>query len=54
MGNRITQKIYECSICGKTPENGEHMWHMGNETWCKKCCEEQEQQEQEEEVNESN
>jgi hypothetical protein len=45
MGNRITQKIYECSICGKTPENGEYMWHMGNEVWCEDCCKEQEEQE---------
>jgi len=38
MGHRLTQKIYTCDKCGKTPEDGEYMWHMGNETWCEKCA----------------
>lgn len=41
MGQRITQTIYTCDACGKTPENGEHMWHMGSEVWCKDCCDNQ-------------
>ena len=40
MGYRITQRIYQCDKCGRTPEDGEYMWHMGNEIWCKKCCDE--------------
>lgn len=39
MGNRITQRIYKCDVCGKTPEDGEYLWHMGNEVWCRECCE---------------
>lgn len=38
MGHRITQRIYTCDICGKTPKNGESMWEMGYEVWCKECC----------------
>jgi len=38
MGHRLTQKIYTCDVCGVTPEDGEYMWHMGNEIWCEKCC----------------
>ena len=37
MGNRVTQRIYECSICEQIPEDGEYLWHMGNEIWCEKC-----------------
>ena len=40
MGQRITQIIHECSICGTIPEDGEHMWHMCGETWCEPCCNE--------------
>ncbi len=42
MGHRIIQKIYICDICGETPKDGEKLWHMGTETWCEKCCEENE------------
>ena len=38
MGQRITQRIYECDVCGETPDNGEYLWHMGMEMWCEKCC----------------
>ena len=38
MGYRLTQRIYSCDVCGKTPEDGEYMWHMGNEIWCEECC----------------
>lgn len=38
MGYRITQTIYMCDVCGRTPDDGEHMWHMGSEIWCKDCC----------------
>lgn len=43
MGQRITQRIYTCDLCGKTPDDGEYMWHMCNEVWCKECCDKQEQ-----------
>ena len=42
MGQRLTQKIYECSLCNNIPEDGQHLWQMGNEVWCKECCDEQE------------
>lgn len=48
MGQRITQHIYTCSLCGKTPEDGDYMWEMGNEIWCKECCDKQEQIEENE------
>ena len=31
MGRKITQRILDCDICGKTPKDGEDMWYMGNE-----------------------
>ena len=42
MGQRITQRILVCDICGKTPNDGEYMWEMGREVWCEECCEKQE------------
>ena len=39
MGQRLTQMIIECSICGKIPANGEYIWEMGREYWCEECCE---------------
>lgn len=42
MGQILTQKIYECSLCNNTPKDGEHLWQMGNEIWCKECCDEEE------------
>ena len=39
MGLKFYQKICECAVCGRTPEDGETMYHMGNETWCLACCE---------------
>jgi len=47
MGQRIDQRIYTCSICGETPEDGEKLWHMGNEIWCEKCCKDAEETEEE-------
>jgi len=38
MGRRITQTIYTCDVCGKTPEDGEYLWHMNNQVWCESCC----------------
>ncbi len=49
MGDRIIQRIYECSLCGKIPENGEKLWHMGNEVWCEECCDREEGKSQSEE-----
>jgi len=38
MGHRLTQRILECDVCGKVEEDGEYMWEMGTEVWCKDCC----------------
>lgn len=38
MGHRFTQRICECAVCGRTPEDGEYMWEMGNEQWCYNCA----------------
>jgi hypothetical protein len=48
MGQRLTQRIHICAICGRTPDDGEHMWWMGSETWCKECCEEEQENANEE------
>ena len=37
MGNMFTQTIHQCCECGRTPDDGEEMWWMGSETWCKDC-----------------
>jgi len=52
MGHRITQHIYTCGICGKTPENGEYLWHMNSDTICKECIDKAEEEE-EKEVNDN-
>ena len=39
MGQRITQRIYDCDICGRTPEDGEDMWEMYNGNGCVYLCE---------------
>lgn len=44
MGQRLTQRIYECSLCERVPEDGEYMWHMGNEVWCEKCVDTEEEE----------
>lgn len=44
MGRRITQTIYECSVCRNTPEDGEYLWHMNSEVWCEKCCDDADKQ----------
>ena len=38
MGQRITQVIYTCDVCGEIPEDGAKMWYMCNEVWCESCC----------------
>jgi hypothetical protein len=38
MGRRVTQRILECAICEKTPEDGEYLWEMCGEYWCEECC----------------
>ena len=38
MGQRIIQRVYECSLCNKVPEDGEYLWHMNNQIWCEECC----------------
>jgi hypothetical protein len=47
MGHRVTQRILECSECGATPEDGEYLWEMGSEHWCKECCDKDEDKESE-------
>ena len=39
MGKRVTQRILTCDLCGKTPEDGEHMWEMDKKVLCEECCE---------------
>lgn len=39
MGHRVTQRIYTCSQCGLTPDDGEYLWEMSGEYWCRECCE---------------
>ena len=48
MGQRVTQRILVCDLCGKVPDDGEHMWEMGRELWCEECCEKQENESEEE------
>jgi len=43
MGRRITQRIYTCDLCGKTPEDGEYVWEMMGEHWCEECCDKEEE-----------
>ncbi len=43
MGHRVTQRIHECSQCGKIPEDGEYLWYMGYEIWCEECCNKEEE-----------
>ncbi len=45
MGRRLTQRIYECSICGRIPEDGEYLWEMGTEYWCEECCQKSDNEE---------
>ena len=47
MGHRITQRIHECSQCGKIPEDGEYLWYMGDEIWCEECCDKEEEDDKE-------
>lgn len=38
MGNKVLQRILECSHCGRTPEDGEPMWDMSSEGYiCEHC-----------------
>jgi len=54
MGQILTQKIYECSLCNNIPQDGENLWQMGNEVWCKKCCDEQDEIANEDDANINN
>jgi hypothetical protein len=47
MGNRTYQRILECDICGRIPEDGEPMWSMGSGYWCEPCCDKPEDKEPE-------
>lgn len=42
MGRRIIQTIYTCDLCGKTPTDGEKLWHMNSQVWCEECCNKEE------------
>ena len=37
MGHRTTQRILDCAICGRTPDDGEYLWEMCGEYWCADC-----------------
>jgi len=50
MGHLIIQRIYTCDICGKTPEDGEKPWHMGNEVWCEEGCKKVEEEDADDET----
>lgn len=50
MGHRVTQRIYECSLCEQQPEDGEYLWYMGNEIWCEECCNKADEDEDSEEI----
>jgi len=43
MGQRIIQKIHTCDLCGKTPSDGEILYHMGNNIWCENCCDKEDE-----------
>ena len=38
MGNRVTQRVFQCDVCGTTPDDGKYLWQMGREYWCEDCC----------------
>ena len=38
MGNKVIQRILECTECGVVPEDGAVMWEMGTGVWCEDCC----------------
>lgn len=48
MGQKLIQRILECSLCGKIPENGEPIWEMGRELWCEECCDKMEKEQENE------
>lgn len=37
MGQRTTQRILECSVCHRTPDDGEYLWEMCGEYMCADC-----------------
>lgn len=49
MGHRVMQRILECAICGRVPEDGEFMWEMAGEYWCAPCCDEVDEENDQEE-----
>ena len=51
MGQKLRQRILECSLCGKIPENGEPIWKMGRELWCVECCDKMENEQENEQEN---
>ena len=38
MGKKIKQVILKCDVCGIIPDDGESLWEMAGEIWCRKCC----------------
>lgn len=38
MGQRVTQRILQCSYCGRIPEDGEYLWDMSREGYICECC----------------
>ena len=53
MGSLVIQRILQCDVCGKIPEDGEKMWYMAKEVWCKECVKKNEEEEEEEEDEEN-
>ena len=46
MGMRVVQRIYQCDLCGKIPEDGEPLWEMGREMYCEECCDKTEEEDE--------
>ena len=46
MGQRLTQRILVCDECGRTPDDGEHLWEMAGEYICKDCIDKEEEKEE--------
>jgi hypothetical protein len=49
MGRRITQKTYECSLCGRIPYDGEYLWEMAGEYHCEDCIKTEEAEDKQDE-----
>jgi hypothetical protein len=51
MGNKTYQRILTCSICNKTPDDGEPLWEMITDFWCETCIDYMETSQKDEDAN---